>query len=57
MRARHATPQAEINLEEVGDYIVLEYGKKVHTGLLLHTGNTREWLAPDVLATPWWRIL
>ena len=26
-------------------------------GLLLHTGNTLEWLAPDVLAVPWWRVL
>jgi predicted AAA+ superfamily ATPase len=34
-----------------------EYGKKARTGLLLHTGNTLEWLAPDVLAAPWWRVL
>ena len=34
-----------------------EYGKKARAGLLLHTGNTIEWLAPDVLAVPWWRIL
>jgi uncharacterized protein len=34
-----------------------EYGKKARAGLLLHTGNTIEWLAPDVLAAPWWRIL
>ncbi len=25
-------------------------------GLLLHTGNTIEWLAPDVLAVPWWKV-
>jgi predicted AAA+ superfamily ATPase len=34
-----------------------EYGKKARTGLLLHTGSTLEWLAPDVLAAPWWRVL
>ena len=34
-----------------------EYGKKPHSGLLLHTGNATEWLAPDVLAAPWWRVL
>ncbi len=34
-----------------------EYGKKARPGLLLHTGNTVEWLTPDVLAAPWWRVL
>jgi hypothetical protein len=34
-----------------------EYGEKARTGLLLHTGSTLEWLAPDVLAAPWWRVL
>lgn len=34
-----------------------EYGKKSHPGLLLHTGSTLEWLAPDVLAAPWWKVL
>lgn len=34
-----------------------EYGKKARSGLLLHTGTTIEWLTPDVLAAPWWRIL
>jgi hypothetical protein len=34
-----------------------EYGKKARAGLLLHTGNSTEWLAPDVLAAPWWRVL
>ncbi len=34
-----------------------EYGKKTRAGLLLHTGRTLEWLAPDVLAAPWWRVL
>jgi hypothetical protein len=24
--------------------------------LLLHTGETIEWLAPDVLAAPWWTV-
>lgn len=34
-----------------------EYGNKARAGLLLHTGTTLEWLAPDVLAVPWWRVL
>src|SRR5262245_33098833 len=34
-----------------------EYGKKARTGLPLHTGSTLEWLAPDVLAAPWWRVI
>jgi hypothetical protein len=34
-----------------------EYGKKARAGLLLHAGSTLEWLAPDVLAAPWWRVL
>ena len=34
-----------------------EYGKKARAGLLLHTGTALEWLTPDVLAAPWWRVL
>jgi predicted AAA+ superfamily ATPase len=34
-----------------------EYGKKARAGLLLHTGGMLEWLAPDVLAAPWWKVL
>lgn len=34
-----------------------EYGKEARAGLLVHTGSTLEWLAPDVLAVPWWRLL
>lgn len=34
-----------------------EYGRKSRAGLLLHTGSAVEWLAPDVLAAPWWRVL
>ncbi len=34
-----------------------EYGKRARAGLLLHAGNTLEWLTPDVLAVPWWRVL
>jgi hypothetical protein len=34
-----------------------EYAKKARAGLLLHAGSTLEWLAPDVLAVPWWRVL
>jgi predicted AAA+ superfamily ATPase len=34
-----------------------EYGKKARAGLLLHTGHTLEWITPDVLAAPWWKVL
>jgi hypothetical protein len=34
-----------------------EYAKAARAGLLLHTGSTLEWLAPDVLAVPWWRVV
>lgn len=34
-----------------------EYGKKARAGLLLHTGSQIEWLAPGILAAPWWRVL
>ena len=34
-----------------------EYGDGARAGLLLHAGNEVEWLAPDVLAAPWWRVL
>jgi uncharacterized protein len=34
-----------------------EYGKKSRYGLLLHAGPSLEWLAPDVLAVPWWKVL
>ena len=34
-----------------------EYGAAARSGLLLHTGEALEWLAPDVLAVPWWRVL
>jgi predicted AAA+ superfamily ATPase len=34
-----------------------EYGERARRGLLLHTGSTLEWIAPDVLAAPWWRVL
>ncbi|MGH8566003.1 MAG: ATP-binding protein [Gammaproteobacteria bacterium] len=33
-----------------------EYGGSARAGLLLHTGTTLEWLSPDVLAAPWWRV-
>ncbi len=34
-----------------------EYGKKARSGLLVHSGASVEWLAPDVLAVPWWKLL
>ena len=34
-----------------------EYPGQARSGLLLHTGDEVEWLAPDVLAAPWWRVV
>lgn len=34
-----------------------EYGGRSRAGLLLHAGQTIEWLAPDVIAVPWWRVV
>lgn len=34
-----------------------EYGDRSRAGLLLHAGTRTDWLAPDVLAVPWWRVL
>ena len=25
--------------------------------LVLHTGDATEWLAPGILAAPWWKVL
>lgn len=46
----------------LGDAVYLrafraEYGKKSCARLLLHTGSMLEWLAPDILAASWWRVL
>lgn len=34
-----------------------EYGQEARAGLLLHAGDAIEWLAPNVLAAPWRRVL
>ncbi len=34
-----------------------EYGNKARSGLLLHAGDTLEWLTSDVLAVPWSNVL
>jgi predicted AAA+ superfamily ATPase len=34
-----------------------EYGESTRSALLLHTGTRLEWLAPDVLAVPWWKVV
>ena len=34
-----------------------EYENRARAGLLLHSGTTLEWLASDVLAAPWWKVL
>ena len=34
-----------------------EYGSQARSGLLLHAGELVDWITPDVLAVPWWRVL
>lgn len=34
-----------------------EYPDLARTGLLLHGGQTVEWIAEGVLAAPWWRVI
>jgi hypothetical protein len=34
-----------------------EYKGRTRPGLLLHAGERTEWLAPGILAAPWWKIM
>jgi predicted AAA+ superfamily ATPase len=34
-----------------------EYKARARPALLLHTGDRVEWLAPGILAAPWWRVI
>ena len=34
-----------------------EHGDRARPGLLLHDGESVEWIAPAVLAAPWWRVV
>src|SRR5262249_40031873 len=34
-----------------------EYGRRCRPGLGLQTGNRMGWLAPGILAAPWWKVL
>ena len=34
-----------------------EYGPAARSGLLLHGGESVEWLTPEVLAAPWWMVV
>ena len=34
-----------------------EYESATRAGLLLHPVKTIQWLAPGILAIPWWRVL
>jgi len=34
-----------------------EYGEQVRGCLLLHAGDSVEWLGPRILAAPWWRVV
>lgn len=34
-----------------------EYARAARPGLLLHGGDTLEWLTPQVLAAPWWMVI
>ena len=34
-----------------------EYGRAARSGLLLHGGDSLEWITPGVLAAPWWMVI
>jgi Predicted ATPase (AAA+ superfamily) len=34
-----------------------EHGLRSRAALMLHTGDRIEWLAPGILAAPWWRVI
>ena len=34
-----------------------EYGRRCRTALLLHAGSDVDWLAPGILAAPWWKVM
>ena len=34
-----------------------EYCERARSGLLLHDGDLLDWIAPDVLAAPWWKVI
>ena len=34
-----------------------EYPDRARCGLLLHAGDSIEWIAPGVLAAPWWKVI
>ena len=34
-----------------------EYGRASRAGLLLHGGDSLEWITSDVLAAPWWMVI
>jgi predicted AAA+ superfamily ATPase len=34
-----------------------EYCDRCRAGLVLHAGDRVEWLAPGILAAPWWRVM
>ena len=34
-----------------------EYSDVSRAGIVVHEGNLIEWLAPGVLALPWWRVI
>jgi len=34
-----------------------EYGERSRPGILLHDGDLLDWMTPDALAVPWWKVL
>ena len=34
-----------------------EYGERSRPGLLLHDGDLLDWITPDVLGVPLWKVL
>jgi predicted AAA+ superfamily ATPase len=52
-----ATARPRVSDAEMLRRFRVEYGEQSRAGLLLHTGDTVEWLTPDVLAAPWWKVI
>ena len=52
-----ATPRPRVRDARHLQTFQAEYGREARAGLLLHTGEAVEWLAPKILAVPWWRVM
>lgn len=51
-----SSPRARIRDTKHLRTFIKEYEDRSLPGLLLHSGETLEWIAPNVLAAPWWMV-